>query len=264
VRTVLIEQAIRAPVERIWQAIASASGLRNWQADEIEGDVTPGAELVLGWPALSVAIQLHVECLEHERRVVLAAEDSRLELMIAPGRVQLSHHADFDDDEYAGTHSSWQLSLATLAHYLEHHDGEPRHVHSAIAQAKASIEDAHAFFTLAGAQSAWLTRTGTGTGTGTGIGAVGTEVALDLAWGSSLTGRVLSHTPPRDVLVSWRETNDSLLALRTLPSPDTAHERLLVASWSTWNPTQPTAPIAQNLSHALTRLSRVLKNRASA
>jgi uncharacterized protein YndB with AHSA1/START domain len=259
VRSVVVEQAIRAPSERIWRACSNVSGLRAWQADEVDGEVIEGAELVLGFPALGIAVQLAVERVEEPRRIVLRAEDSRLELRIGRGHVSLTHSADFDEDEQAGTLSSWRLSLATLAHYLEQHDGEERTVHWAVARAAASVEDAHAFFTLAGAHTGWLTRSGTGSG----IGEVGSEVALELAWGASLSGRVLSHTPPRDVLVSWRETNESLLALRTLPSPDTARERLLIATWSSWGCAQA-GPIGQNLSAALSRLSRVLENRASA
>ncbi len=258
-RSVRVEQLIRASKDRIWRACASSAGLRSWQADEVDGTFTRGAVLELGWPTLGVAVELEVERVEHERSVVLTAEDSRLELEIGEGRVALSHSADFDDDESEGTLSSWRLSLATLAHYLERHDGSERHVHWAIAHAKASIEDAHAFFTLSGAQSGWLTRGSSGTG----VGAVGSEVALDLAWGSPLSGLVLSHTEPRDVLVSWRETNDSLLALRTLPSPDAPDERLLIATWSSWD-VPDTKMIEQNLDAAVTRLSRTLENRASA
>jgi hypothetical protein len=48
-----------------------------------------------------------------------------------------------------------------------------------------------------------------------------------------------------------------------VPSPDTARERLLIATWSSWGCAQA-GPIGQNLSAALSRLSRVLENRASA
>ena len=257
-RSVRVEQLIQAPKDRIWRACASAAGLRSWQADQVEGKFTRGEALMLGWSTLGVAVELEIERIEHERSVVLTAEDSRLELEIEDGRVALSHSADFDDDESDGTLSSWRLSLATLAHYLKHHDGEERHVHWSVSRAKASIEDAHAFFTLAGAQSAWLTRAG-----GTGVGAVGSGVALDLAWGSPLNGSVLSHTEPRDVLISWRETNDSVLALRTLPSPDAPDERLLIATWSSWGLPDPNS-IEQNLDAAVTRLARAFENRASA
>ncbi|HEY4159056.1 MAG TPA: SRPBCC domain-containing protein [Polyangiaceae bacterium] len=258
-RHVSVEQTIQAPKERIWRACSSAAGLRAWQADEVEGELRRGAELILGWPTLGVAVELEVERVEPGRLVILSADDSRLELEVSEGRVALTHSADFDDDERDGTLSSWRLSLATLAHYLENHDGRTRQVHWAVSRAKASFEDAHAFFTLSAAQSGWLTRPGSGTG----VGDVGSEVALDLAWGSALSGSVLSHTPPRDVLLSWRETNDSLLALRTLPSPDTANERLLIATWSSWDLPE-TAPIAHNLASAVTRLSRMLDKRASA
>jgi hypothetical protein len=149
--------------------------------------------------------------------------------------------------------------LASLAHYLEHHDGKPRHVHWATQHAKASLEDAHAFFTLAGAQSGWLTRGSTGTG----IGETGSEVALDLAWGEPLTGRVLCHTAPRDVLISWREMNQSLLALRTLPALGGTDERMLVASYSSWDERGSERVTAQ-LQAAISRLSRILETRASA
>jgi uncharacterized protein YndB with AHSA1/START domain len=258
VKSVVVEQRVAAPVERIWRACTEVQGLRAWQADEVEGEVEAGADLVLGWPSLGVAIDLKVERVEAQRRIVLSSEDSRLELNVAPGKVSIEHSADFDDDEREGTLSSWRLALATLAHYLEHHDGRARTVSWAVHPASTNLEDAHAFFTLSGAQSAWLTRSN-----GRDIGAVGSEIALALAWGSPLTGRVLSHTPPRDLLLSWRETNQSLLALRTLPLHESADERLLVATWSSWDLPE-TEPILAHLQGALSRLSRVLEKRARA
>lgn len=257
-KSVFVEQIVRAPVERIWRACTEVQGLRAWQADEIAGEVAAGADIVLGWPSLRVAVDLRVEHVEPMRRVMFSSDDSHLELTVAPGKVTIEHSADFDEDEREGTLSSWRLSLATLAHYLEHHDGRSRTVNWAVQRATTSLEDVHAFFTLSGAQSGWLTRK-----SGTDIGAVGSEVALDLAWGSVMTGRVLSHTPPRDVLLSWRETNHSLLALRTLPSHEAPNERLLVATWSSWDLPE-TAPTTANLQGALSRLARVLENRARA
>lgn len=261
--SVIVEQTIHAPLARIWNACADARGLRAWQADQAEGSVTKGSEIVLGWPALGVAIELFVEVVEpHERLVFRSEDDARLELRFAPNRVRLEHSGDFDEDEHAGTLSSWRLSLASLAHYLEHHDGHARRVHWAAQHAKTSLEDAHAFFTLAGAQSGWLTRGSNGTG----IGETGSEVALDLAWGDTLSGSVLCHTAPRDVLVSWREANQSLLSLRTLPALGGGAERLLVASFSSWEAEDAprTERIEGYLQAALSRLSRILESRASA
>jgi len=257
VRSVVVEQAIAAPVSRIWRACAQVEGLRAWQADEVSGTVRVGEQLVFGWPSLGVSVELDVEIIEGERRIAFRSDEARLEISITPGQVTLTHTADFDEDECEGTRSSWRLALATLAHYLEHHDGRPRTVHWAVQRSATTIDDAHAFFTLPEAQRGWLTRAGTG------VGEEGSEIALDLAWGRPLTGRVLSHTPPRDVLLSWRETNHSLLALRTLPSPDTDGERLLVATWSNWG-TIPNADTAAQLDGAMNRLSRVLQKRATA
>ena len=263
VRSVFVEQSVHAPLERIWRACTEVQGLAAWQADEIAGVVEQGSELRLRWPSLGVAIDLKVEQLEPMRRVVFHSEDSELELRIETNKVSVEHRADFDEDEREGTLSSWRLSLATLAHYLEHHDGRARAVHWAVQRAATSLEDAHAFFTLSGAQSGWLTRTGAARN----IGAVGSNIALDLAWGAPLTGQVLSHSPPRDLLVSWQETNHSLLALRTLPVPranrEAPNERLLAATWSTWD-VQETAGTKSQLQAALGRLSRILENRATA
>jgi uncharacterized protein YndB with AHSA1/START domain len=257
VSRVIVEQAIAAPVERIWRACTEPQGLRAWQADKVVGSVTTRGKLELGWPELGVSIALQVERVEPERTIILRSDDSRLEFHISPGKVTVEHSADFDDDTREGTRSSWQLSLATLAHYLKYHDGRPRHVHWALQRGTASLEDAHAFFTLAEAHNAWLTRRSTG------IGAAGSDARLQLSWDAPLTGRVLAHTPPRDVLLSWRETNQSLLALRTLPSPESATERLLAVTWSTWG-NAATAPTTAHFRAALQRLSRILERRAQA
>ena len=258
VNSITIVQPVFAPPERVWRACTEAQGLRAWQADEVLGSVADGARVVLGWPALGVDIPLEVELVVPLRQLAFRTGDARVELHFGAGQVTLVHSDDFAEDEREGTLSSWRLSLATLAHYLEHHDGQPRSVHWAVARAKVSLEDAHAFFTLPGAQSGWLSR-----GDGTGIGEAGSAVALDLAWGAPLSGRVLAHSPPRDALISWRETNQSVLALRTLPCPDASAERLLIATWSSWGVSNAEA-IAAQLQAALQRLARILERRVSA
>lgn len=51
------------------------------------------------------------------------------------------------------------------------------------------------------------------------------------------------------------ETNHSLLARRTLPAPEAANQRLLAATWSTWDLPE-TAATQAHLQAALSRLSR--------
>jgi uncharacterized protein YndB with AHSA1/START domain len=93
VKSVFVEQTVHAPVERSWRACTEVQGLRAWQADEIAGEVAAGADLVLGWPSLSVTIDLRVERVEPMRRVVFNSDDSRLELIVAPGKVTIEHSA---------------------------------------------------------------------------------------------------------------------------------------------------------------------------
>ena len=49
-----------------------------------------------------------------------------------------------------------------------------------------------------------------------------------------MTGRVLAGDSGRDVALTWRETNDSVLVFRSLPSPTHRDERILAACWSRW------------------------------
>jgi hypothetical protein len=69
---------------------------------------------------------------------------------------------------------------------------------------------------------------------------------------------VLANTPGRDIALSWPEDGDSVLCLRTLPSPRTLEERLLLVYWSRWSETEPKAERRRGLTTALGRLARNL------
>ena len=103
VRSVFVEQTVRAPLERVWRACTEIQGLAAWQADEITGVVARGSELRLRWPSLGVAIELQVNELEPMHRIVFQSDDSELELKIAADKVSIEHRADFDEDEREGT-----------------------------------------------------------------------------------------------------------------------------------------------------------------
>jgi hypothetical protein len=187
-----------------------------------------------------------------QRFIKFRRADAELELELETDALSLRHTAEFSDDEALGTESAWRLSLATLGHYLEHHDGKYRRTHWSIRPAKTTLQDAHAFFTVPGAMNAWLTREATI------IGDPGSEFEFEFAWGGRMSGTVLAHTPGRDVALSWREQDESVLALRTLPSPTYEGERLIVVMWSRWSETAHTRNLAGELDGAVARLCRVL------
>jgi uncharacterized protein YndB with AHSA1/START domain len=252
VRTIRLQQKVLAPVDRLWAACATPKGIANWQADAVSGKVVKGHTLTLGWPELGVHIDLEVREVEQRRHLAFEHASARLEFEISPGEITLSHHAPFDNDEAEGTESSWRVALGTLAHYLACHDGRERHVFWAVRSAMTTSESAHAFFTLPETLASWLGRTEEP------IGPAGTRYRLEPLWGGSMTGTVLAHMEGRDLALSFEEAENSVIGLRTLPSPRASGERLLLAFWSRWVESDATSHIETGLDTALGRLARML------
>jgi len=246
-----LTQTIDAPVERVWQACASLSGLAAWQADEARGTLDAGQIVELGWPALGVQLELEVEVLSERERIVLTADHARLELLLAPGKVTLIHSGVGSGDELEGVASSWRMSLSILAHYCERHFGHRRFVRWLTRPARTSAETAHVFFTDESALGNWL-------GRGGGIGAVGSSFSVELGSDDRLSGRVLANTPGRDVAITWEEDAGSVLCFRTLPLPRALGQRLIALSWSRWSDKTPEQSRLEQLDAAHHRLTRAL------
>jgi uncharacterized protein YndB with AHSA1/START domain len=246
--TVLLSQLVRASPERIWDACAQPKGMRNWQADEVEGRVAPGQRLALRWPALGASIELTVAELDMGRRLVLQAGRCRVTVTVQPGSVK---------DETEGVASSWRVALALLAHHLEQHPLRGRHVSWFLQSVRTSAAAAHVFFTEPSALRTWLAPDAEP------LVPAG-PVRMRLAWGERLTGRVLAHTAGRDVALSWEEQEQSVLVLRTLPSPRYADERLVAAVWSYWGEQQPPPQARKGLAMAVRRLAGALASRGTA
>jgi hypothetical protein len=57
--------------------------------------------------------------------------------------------------------------------------------------------------------------------------------------GDPMTGTVLAADGGRDVAFSWEETDDSVVVLRSLPSPASKDERVIAMCWSRWLSASP-------------------------
>lgn len=257
-RTIRISQKIPAPLDALWVACATPSGIAGWQADKVTGSVAAGETVGLGWPDLGVSIHLDVLELLEGKLVVFGHGDSRVRFEVKEGEVELSHSAPFEDDEELGTESSWRLALGTLAHYLARYAGQARETVWLVKPAATSAEAAHAFFTLPDALGAWLGRASAP------LGAVGSRYRIALSGGGSMSGVVLAHTEGRDLALRWDEANYSVITFRTLPSPNGERERLLVISWSRWQELDNAERIAGELDGALARLVQVLNGAGAA
>lgn len=87
---------IRAPVDRVWSAVATADGLEAWLGGEVELDPRPGRPVLVRWPDRSTSRGL-VERVEPNRRMVFrwrriagagltlhAADPTRVEIVLTP------------------------------------------------------------------------------------------------------------------------------------------------------------------------------------
>ena len=172
--------------------------------------------------------------------------------------LRLAHSGLLGEDEVEGVRSSWQIALRVLDHYALHHFGQPRHVHWSMTYAPTSAATAHVFYSDGTALDAWLTRGSSG------LGEVGSPCSLSFNWGEKLSGTVLAKAENRDVAITWQERNNSVLVLRTLPSPMVPGDRLLAVSWSHWNCTLDDQATQTGFDSALRTLKQRITSRGEA
>ncbi len=249
-------QPIRASREIIWKALSESSGLAAWAADVVEGAVQTGARLHLRWPALGAELEVNVTDYEEGQRVAFAWGDHDVSFTVQDGGVSLECSGIGEQDELEGTGSAWTLSLATLAHYCESHQGRSRSVCWLTGVAPTTPEVLHAYLTEPWAHNVWL-------GTGSGFGVVGSDVSVTLSGDMTLSGRVLAHTQGRDLLVSWTDDDDSVVAFRSIPSP-TSDDRMVLIAWSRWSESAPPEGAFGHLQTAHLRLINVLSRAGQA
>lgn len=253
---VTLRRRVHGSGESLWRALTVPAELAAWQADRVAGVVELGGHLLLGWPALGAEVDLDVVEYDEPRLLGLSTGSSVVRFGVADNELTVSLEGLTSNDEVEGTRAAWEVSLATLGHYLGRHAGQTRNVTWAIARARTTASIAHAFFTDEAALATWLTRSGR-------VGGAGEPLALELEWGERLSGRVLASTPGRDVAFSWADVHDSVLALRTLPAPFEEGERLLIGTWSCWGHAPDPRTVAR-LQAAFGRLARILAQGADA
>jgi uncharacterized protein YndB with AHSA1/START domain len=242
----------RASREELWEACGTRSGLEAWYADRVTGSISRGATVRLEWPELGAMLELGVEEVRPNELIVLANGKNRVSLAVSDGQVELTHEGLSSEDDLEGFASSWRVALATLKHALEEHPRSPRRTRWAARRAQTSSELAHLCFTAPAALDRWL-------GQGTVMGAEGEAYSLTLSSGERMSGKVLCRVAGRDLALSWEEQNDSILALRTLPSPRADRERVVAICWSKWGATEPGEHAVEGeLKRALERLSGIL------
>jgi uncharacterized protein YndB with AHSA1/START domain len=137
--TIEREIVVRAPIERVWQAITSVEDVAQWFGDIAEIDLRPGGRAKLGWTEFDSLVDAIVEVVEPPRRFSYrwsaaydtAVEDGPSTLVefildaVAEGTLITlieSGFAALPDDIYestlAGNESGWTAELQDLVSFL--------------------------------------------------------------------------------------------------------------------------------------------------
>jgi uncharacterized protein YndB with AHSA1/START domain len=254
---VRLERSFRASRRELWEACATRSGLEGWYADKVSGTLARDGKVRLEWPELGARVDLDVEEHVPDQRVVFAHGETRVVLAVSDGKVVLTHVGLDDSDDVAGFESSWRVALGVLGHALEVHPGKTRRTRWVVRAAAGSAQLAHVCFTEPEALTTWL-------GKNAHVGAEGEPWGAEPVNAERMSGDVLVREGGRDVAFTWREQNDSVLVLRTLPS-QSSEGRLLAACWSKWGPIQAgERAVVNDLSRALARLALMLSKSGEA
>jgi hypothetical protein len=131
------------------------------------------------------------------------------------------------------------------------HPGKPRRTRWISRPAKTSASRAHLCFTEPEALSMWL-------GKDAEIGAEGEPYELFLPQGELMDGTVLARVDGRDVAYTWKDRDNSVLVMRTLPLAARG-ERLVALCWSLWSgKASGEDDVVDALERAVERLGRIL------
>jgi uncharacterized protein YndB with AHSA1/START domain len=255
-RSVVVRQEIGVSRETLYRACTTARGMSGWQADEVDGDATPGGTVSLSWPALGLGVRLRVGELVVGRRVVYEVGPARLIIEIEDGSISLCHEGLRNADEEAGMRSAWQTALAVLGYGLVHYPAQPRFVRWFLQPARTTPELCHFYFSNPMGLSQWLCTDGE-------LGPQGSPVVLRLLSGATLTGEILANLPGRDLALGWRD-HHSALVLRTFPAPRDPNERLVALCWSQWQIEKFDEEYERVFEGALARLVHTFKHRGDA
>jgi uncharacterized protein YndB with AHSA1/START domain len=234
-----IETEIRttATPDEVWKAWTDPASISRWFTDDARGEAKPGSTVVWVFRGFG-EIPYPVAVAEPPGRLVLAGEipgrgPFALEILIEQSGgttiVRLVNSgflggADFEE-EYEGVRSGWECALALLRHYLERHQGEPKHASLVVRPADVRPDELYRSFSEAEDLASWLTRSGA-------LGGVGTPAALDLQEGGRLTGCVVAASG-REKSVTWEEEDTSVLELKGF---DAGGRRMVGIRLTTWGP----------------------------
>jgi uncharacterized protein YndB with AHSA1/START domain len=262
-----IRASIRTTASRtqIWEAWADPDKLAQWFPDRAEGRIEEGAIQTWYFDRFNHALPYEVHSAVPGEHLVFTGEPPGhprffLEIEIAhqggSTTVTLANSGFLDkagwDEEYEGIASGWQMVLATLKLYVEHHFGQRRTQFFAMRPATFEYRELLPFYQRSDLLSRWLTREGV-------IGGAGDRVALVLQDGTRASGEVLAVSG-WEVLMSWNEIAGALALKGFSMGPGVRAVCLHGMGWGL--PADKAAELERTCESALTRLADLLSARS--
>jgi uncharacterized protein YndB with AHSA1/START domain len=124
---VQLKVVLDAPVERVWETIATAQGLQRWFCTTASlSKPGEGGRLAIEW-SVGDSFEVPITVWEPGKQLRLDHPPFQMDFFLKPragGRTELKLVNPTSAAFYAGTRSGWVLFLANLRHYLAGHVGE--------------------------------------------------------------------------------------------------------------------------------------------
>ena len=214
-RVVEHEMRTAATPQQIWHAWADPARISQWFADKAEGWAHKGADVTWIFDEFGYRLPYQVlESVPGERLVFGGQIPGRppflLEVSITRDRgetvVRLTNSGFLEggsfDEEYEGVASGWQLALAMLKYYAEHHYGADKQQYLLMCEAEFDLTRLPEWYTRPQLLNQWLT-------TRSAIGNAGEACTLELKDGTHIDG-LLAAKSRREVGFIWPSQNTML------------------------------------------------------
>lgn len=211
------EATVHAPVEAVWDAVATADGLKRWFPIDAKVEPGVGGSIWYSWGPGACEGTATITDWKPLQRLRIEYGGISDEWTLEPAgngtsvRVITSGFADTEAgrDQAAAVERGWRFELAGLRHALERHAGRPRHV---------------AFPRMAGLrltrEAIWGKLVGPtcmGLGSRAGVPRPGSVVQFVTGARDRLEADLLIHDPPYELAAVVYDWDDALVRLRVDP-----------------------------------------------
>ena len=258
-RTMQIEMRTRATPQQAWEAWANPAKIAQWFTDGARGEAKPGAQMTWIFDKFGEFSYDVVDAIPGQLLVLGGQLPDRppflLEVTITRDsgatviRVVNSGflHGGNWDEEYEGVASGWEMSLAVLKRYLEHHFGETKRTFLVMRETECAPVAMRPWFIESDRLVEWLA---SDKATTHPPSRVGSKARIPLQSGDVITGQTVAVTK-REVAISW-EVEHAVIELKAFTA---GPKRFVGIRGTTWGASpERVSALEARFAPAVTRL----------